>query len=122
LGENKIFLVPDIKNQYTIEIVCLNNQNNFIVECFFDYYEFSLLKESLHCLIDEGFEQYCKTSLLFRDGQDLASPIFSKKQEIIGYAYKNSNNIKEYKDHLTSNNLINLVTLYLYNQHLIINK
>ena len=117
-GDNKIFLVPDIKNQYTIEIGNLNNQNYFIIESFFDYYEYSLLKESMNCFIDEGFEQYCNCSLLFKDGKDFASPIFSKKQEIIGYAYKNNDNIKEYKDYLTSNNLIMLVRFYLYSYHL----
>jgi hypothetical protein len=66
----------------------------------------------MYCFIDEGFEQYCKFSLLFKDEQDFASPIFSKKSEIIGYAYKNNNNIKEYKDYHISNNLINLVMFY----------
>ena len=116
-GENKTFLVPTIDNQFTIEICYLNNQNYFIIESFFDYYENSLLKESIHCFIDEGFEYYCTSSLLFNGQQDLASPIFSKNLEIIGYAYK-YNNIKEYKDYLINNNLINLVSLYLYNQYL----
>ena len=117
-GENKIFLVPQINNQFTIEIGYLNNQNYFIIESFLDYYENTLLKESLHSIIDDGFEQYCKSSLLLKDEKDITSPIFSKKLEIIGYAYKNNNNVREYKDYLISNNLIILVKFYLYSYHL----
>ena len=71
--------------------------NYFIVEYFFDYYEYILLKQSKHCFIDEWFEHHCKASLLVRDEKDFASPNFSNNQEIIGYSYKNYNNIKNIK-------------------------
>ena len=118
LGEGKIFLIIKEDNQFTIEVGHINEQNEFIIELFLDFFSNNFLNTNIFSLIDKGYEEYCKCSLIMNEN-DYVSPIFKPNFQIEGYAYKyNNNNSIEYRNYIINKYLILLVKFYLYNEQL----
>ena len=112
---NKIFIVINDNNQFTIEVGNLNDKNDFIVEYLFDFYSSKILQDNIVSIIDNGFSQYYSFSLLFNIKNDYASPIFNQENNIIGYAFKyNPNSLINYENYTINEHLKMLVILYLY--------
>ena len=73
LGDNKAFI--ENRKKLVIEILSINN-NFFIPELFFGFFDENNFNNNLKLLLEEGYEQYIQFNLLLNN--DYTSPIFDK--------------------------------------------
>ena len=110
-GDNKIFVKIINNNQTTIEIgnIC-NEKNIFTSKFLFDYSNKSDLNYSESELLRVGYRDYIKFNLLFNN--DITSPIFDAKGNIIGDAIFYNYQIKDYSIYQINAQLKSMIKLY----------
>ena len=81
----------------TEKLIFIFHKNEYLLKCL------ELLKEN-------GFEDFKKYYLMFKD--DYASPIFNQDNKEIGYAYLYNPQIQDYSNYLINKKLIAFVKLY----------
>ena len=104
---NKMILI--INNNF-VEICDFIN-NNYMPKMFLDFYEKSLVIESIQSLKEKNnLMDYIKFFMMFNN--DNASPIFNKNSEEIGYAYLYNQQIRDYSSNIINDKLVALIRLY----------
>ena len=107
LGDNKAFIKN--KSKFIIEKLSINN-NIFIPELFFCFFDENNFNNNLKLLLEEGYEQYIQYYLLFNN--NYASPIFDNNNNSIGYAFKYEPSIKDYSIYQMNEHLKAVIKLY----------
>ena len=108
LGDNKAFIKN--KSKLAIEILSINNENTFIPELFFCFFDENNFNSNYDLLLEEGYKQYIQFNLLLYN--DYASPIFDKNNNNIGYAFKYNPSIKDYSIYQINEQLKAMIKLY----------
>ena len=108
LGDNKAFIKN--KSKLAIEILSINNENTFIPELFFCFFDENNFNNNYDLLLEEGYKQYIQFNLLLYN--DYASPIFDKNNNNIGYAFKYNPSIKDYSIYQINEQLKAMIKLY----------
>ena len=99
-----------IINNNFVEICDFIN-NNYLPKMFLDFYEKSLVIESIQLLKEKNnLADYIQSYMIFNN--DNASPIFNKYSEEIGYAYLYNQQIQDYSFNIINDKLVGLVRLY----------
>ena len=106
LGNQMILII----NNKFVEICDFIN-NNYLPKMFLDFYEKSLVLESIKSLKEKNnLADYIQSYMMFN--KDNASPIFNKNSEEIGYAYLYNQQIQDYSSNIINDKLVALIRLY----------
>lgn len=92
------------------------NSNKFNINYILDYKNNKTLMNQMEIIIQD-YNNYIKNNLIFNENvnSDCVSPIFDVNNNIIGFGYKYNDNIKnDYSDIYFSNDLVNIIRLYIF--------
>ena len=116
LNQNRILINDRNNKNILLEYIMNNENNNFQLECIFDYKNEFDINSEFKKLID-NYENYFFKNLIFnaKYQNDYISPIFSET-DIIGncYKYNNKTIINNYSIYHLNINLSNIIQIYIY--------
>ena len=108
LFKEKMVFIFD-KNNNNIQIFEMKDKK-YIPKLIFVFRENKCLLKCVELLKENGFEDFKKYYLMFKD--DYASPIFNQDNKEIGFAFLYNPQIQDYSNYLINKKLIAFVKLY----------